>query len=222
MRKQLLIIFSLLLTLMLTGCFEVVEEVSFNADGSGTINLTVNLSRSKSKINATLLLDSVNNQKVPTKTEISDYFSDMVSKIKKMPGISQVNSSIDLDEYIFTLKCDFNNVETLNGVIAHFSSKKEAEAIKKHKPFTYDRTGKTFTRNYHYNLEDAVAKNDIEDRKLFDTATITTIYRFPSEIVSSANPEAKVSKNKKAIMLRLTAADVLKNDKSIKNTIKIN
>lgn len=222
MKKKLFVFIAFVFTLILTGCFEVVEEVSFNEDGSGTINLTVNLSRSKSKINATLLLDSVNNQKVPTKTEISDYFSDMVSRIKKMPGITQVNSSINLDEYIFTLKCDFNDVESLNSVIAGLSSKKEAEAVKKHKPFTYDKVGKTFTRSYHYNLEDAVDKNRIEDRKFFDSATITTIYRFPSEIVSSANPAAKISKNKKAIMLRLTAADVIKNNKDIKNTIKIN
>ncbi|PIE48915.1 MAG: hypothetical protein CSA39_05350 [Flavobacteriales bacterium] len=222
MKKFLLFVIGICVVISLTGCFEVVEEVSFNADGSGTINITANLSQSKSKINATLLLDSVNNQKVPTKDEIKNYFSDMVSRIKKMPGIKKINSSINIEEYIFTLSCDFDNVETLNSVIAHFSSKRDVEMIKKYKHFAFDKANKTFKRSYHYNLTDAVSKTEIEDRKLFDAATITTIYRFPTEIVSSTNSAAKISKNKKAIMLRLTAADVLKNNQSIKNTIKIN
>ena len=35
------------LLFLCTGCFEIVEEVSFNKDGSGHITLTLNLSKSK-------------------------------------------------------------------------------------------------------------------------------------------------------------------------------
>ncbi len=71
-------IFVFALLLICTGCFEIIEEVSLNEDGSGKVTLTLNLSRSKTRINSIMLLDSVNNYEVPSEQEIRQHFAKMI------------------------------------------------------------------------------------------------------------------------------------------------
>nr|BFF39643.1 hypothetical protein BACY1_14480 [Tenacibaculum mesophilum] len=70
MNKKILLLFSTISILLFTSCFEFVEEVSFNKDGSGSAVLTINLSKSKTKLASIMLLDSINGYKVPSKVTI--------------------------------------------------------------------------------------------------------------------------------------------------------
>ncbi|MBJ2174882.1 hypothetical protein JBL43_11585 [Aureibaculum sp. A20] len=221
MIKKINYIFVFALLFICTSCFEIIEEVSLNEDGSGKVTLTLNLSRSKTKINSIMLLDSVNNYEVPSEQEIRQHFADMVKTVKNTGGITNVTNSINLEDYIFTLSCDFNDVDALNMVVSNFSSKEEAKRIKNHKHFSYDKNNQLFTRSYHYDLAKEIKKTKMEDREVFKTASITTIYRFPKGIASSSNNAAKISKSKKAIMLKISAQDIINQNKSIKNQIKL-
>ena len=221
MIKKINYIFVFILLLICTSCFEIIEEVSLNDDGSGKVTLTLNLSRSKTKINSLMLLDSVNDFEVPSEQKIRQHFAKMVKTVKNTNGITNVTNSIDLEDYIFTLSCDFDDVDALNTVVSNFSSKEEAKRIKNHKHFSFDKANQLFTRSYHYDLANEIKKTKMKDREVFKTASVTTIYRFPKEIVSSKNEIAKVSKSKKAIMLKISAQDVKKKKKSIKNQIKL-
>ena len=209
------------LLILCTSCFEIIEEVSFNKDGSGHLTLTMNLSRSKTKLNSIMLLDSVNNYKVPSKREINVQIAQAIEKVKRIQGISNVKNSTNFDEYIFTMSCDFTDVDALNTVISNFSNKKDAAMIKKQKHFSFDKRQNTFTRNYHYDISKEFKKTNMEDRKVFETATMTTIYRFETPIISSKNTTAKIAGSKKAIMLRVNAQDIIQNKNSIKNHIKL-
>lgn len=207
--------------LLLTNCFEIVEEVSFNRDGSGHVTLSLNLSRSKTKINSMLLLDSINNYEVPSEIDIRKHFTEITSTVENTKGISNVTNSLNFNEYIFSISCDFNDVDALNTVISNFSTKEEALLIKKQKHFSFDKTQNTFTRNYHYDISRAFQKTRMEDRKVFETASITTIYRFETPILSSKNSTAKIAPSKKAIMLRVNAQELIANQNSMKNQIKL-
>jgi len=207
--------------LLLTSCFEIVEEVSFNRDGSGHVTLSLNLSRSKTKLNSILLLDSINNYEVPSEIDIRKSFTEITSTVKNTKGISNVTNSLNFNEYIFSISCDFNDVDALNTVISNFSTKEEALRIKKQKHFSFDKTQNTFTRNYHYNISRVFQKTRMEDRKVFETASITTIYRFETPILSSKNSTAKIAPSKKAIMLRVNAQELIANQNSMKNQIKL-
>ncbi len=207
--------------LLLTGCFEIIEEVTLNNDGSGDVTLTLNLSRSKTKINSIMLLDSVNNYRVPSEVEVKKHFAEIVKTVKNTNGITNVSNTIDMEEFIFTLSCSFDNVDALNTVISNFSSKKEAQRIKNHKHFAFDKATQTFTRSYHYDVAKEIKNTNMEDRKVFETASIRSIYRFSKPIVSSENKMAKISGSKKAIMLKVSAQDIIKNRNSIKNKIKL-
>ena len=211
----------LLLSLLLTSCFEFIEEITFNKDGSGSAVLTMNLSKSKTKLASIMLLDSVNGYKVPSKASITKKIQEVVTKIKKLKGVHNVKNSLHLDDFIVTISCDFDNVEVLNSVIASFSSKKDAIAIKKHKHFTYNKNKKTFTRSHHFDFSKKIRKVKMKDRGILKTASFTSIYRFKSPIKTFQNKEAKVSKTNKAIMLRLPIEEVIANKKSIKNYIEL-
>ena len=209
------------LLVLCTSCFEIIEEVIFNKDGSGHVILTMNLSKSKTKLNSIMLLDSINNYRVPSKVEIKKQIGLAIEKAGKIQGISNIKNTVNFNEYIFTVSCDFANVDALNTVISTFSNKKDAAIIKQQKHFAFDKSQNTFTRNYHYDIAKEFKKTNLEDRKVFETATMTTIYRFQTPIVSSKNTAAKIAGSKKAIMLRVNAQDIILNKNTIKNQIKL-
>ncbi len=219
---KILVKFLLIIPLFLfAGCFEIIEEVTLNKDGSGKVSLTINLSKSKAKLNSIMLLDSVNDYKVPAKSEIEKHFTDVANTIKNIKGISNVKNTINFKEYIFNISCDFASVEALNAVISNFSTKEDAKKISINKHFIYDKTKNLFTRSYHYDLAKEFNKTNMADRKIFKTATYTTIYRFEKSIISANNKAAKIAGNKKAIMLRLNAQDIISNKNTIKNKIQL-
>ncbi|CAM1349172.1 hypothetical protein [Tenacibaculum insulae] len=208
--------------LLFTSCFEFIEEISFNKDGSGTAMLTINLSKSKTKLASIMLLDSVNGYKVPSQKTITQELHKIVKKIKATKGICNVKNTLNFNEFIVTVSCDFDTVDALNTVLLAFSSKKEALAIKNHKHFTYNKMDKTFIRSHHFNIGKAFQKTKMKDRKVFETATYTGVYRFKSAVKSSENKLAKISKNKQAVMLRVKAQDIITNKQTIKNKIQLN
>lgn len=57
---------------LLTGCFEVREEVDLHADGSGRVTFTLNLTESKSNVANYMRLGTFNGQEVPTRQEIEE------------------------------------------------------------------------------------------------------------------------------------------------------
>lgn len=219
--KKILKITFLISLLFLVSCFEIIEEVTLNNDGSGNILFTLNLSKSRTKLNSIMLLDSVNTYKVPSKNEIKKHFTTIVSKIKQTKGVSNVKNTTNFEDFIFTVTCDFTNVNVLNNVISTFGSIEEAKKIAKNKHFTYSKSNKTFARSYHYNLEREFKKTKTQDRKIIQDASLTTIYRFESPIVSSKNKIARISGSKKAIMLKIAVQDIIDNKNTIKNTIQL-
>ncbi len=221
MFKKRLLLLSIISFFLFTSCFEFVEEISFNKDGSGRATLTINLSKSKTKIASIMLLDSINGYQVPSKTSIKNKLSEIVEKIKATKGIHNVKNTLNFDEFIITVSCDFDTVEDLNIVLSTFSSKKEALAIKKHKHFTYNKTNKIFIRSHHFNIGKEFQNTKMKDRKVFETASYTGVYRFDSPVKSCTNQQAKISKNKKAVMLRVNAQDIITNKQTIKNKIQL-
>ena len=210
----------LLLPLVLfTSCFEFVEEITFNKDGSGNATLTLNFSKSKTKLKSIMLLDSVNGYKVPSKQTIQTKVAELVSKIKKTKGVSNVKSSLNFDEFIVAVSCDFNNINTLNKVIASFKSKKDKS--KSFKYFSYDTASKIFKRSNNFNLSKEFKKVKSKDRKVFQSASYTSICRFETPVQSVSNTKARISKSKKAVMLRLQMEDMVANTVTIKNNIQL-
>lgn len=165
-----------------------------------------------------MLLDSVNGYKVPSKHEIETRIANIKKQLLTIKGVSKIQTSLNLEDYVFSVSCNFTNVDVLNKVISNFNNNKN---ITNNRQFNFNKKTKTFTRTYNYDLRKEVQKVNKKDQEILKDASVTTIYRFQSPILTSRNKLGKISKNRKAIMLRVEVSDMLANRQNIKNTIKL-
>ena len=110
MKKHLSII---LLCLITTSCLEILDDITFNIDGSGTFKYTVNLSSSQVKLNSILALDSIDGKKVPSVNEIQEKIEVFAASLSTQEGISNVYIDTNYQQFIFKIQCDFSNVMNL-------------------------------------------------------------------------------------------------------------
>ena len=218
--RKLFYLFLLSGTLMLQSCFEIIEQLVIKGDGSGNLQLVLNMSKSKTRLNSIMKMKMVNGHKVPDQNEIRQKVADLEKDIKATPGISNVKTVLDFDNFIGTLTCDFASVNNLNTGIKNL-----AEKSKNKKPvensFEYDITGKTFSRLNKFLVKDEYDKMSNSDKEIFATANYTNIFRFDTEVISASNKDSRIAANKKAVMLKLNALDIISNKKSIENKIKL-
>ena len=116
-------IFFILFCCSLTSCIEILDDVTYNPDGSGEFKYTINLSSSKLKINSILALDSLDGKKVPSKLELQEKVSDIIGVLNCQEGIQGVSLEENYDNFIFKVSLHFDNVKSL---LNAFSKTREA------------------------------------------------------------------------------------------------
>lgn len=219
MRKSLLLIFISALTL-LTSCVEIIDDLTLNLDGSGTLRYNLNLSSSKVKINSLLALDSLDGRKVPSIPEIKSKVSRIEEMLNAEEGIDNASIDADYNNFIFKLSCDFTSLEALQSAM-----KKVIIAENKNKPIPeLEYKWLSFDENM---LSRSVPELTIEkskeikdsDRDLLRNGTYTSITRFESEVDRYDNENAKLSANKKAVMVRTDPYSLTQNPHLLDNVI---
>ncbi|QWX83512.1 hypothetical protein H0I23_13790 [Cellulophaga sp. HaHaR_3_176] len=208
-----------------TGCFEILEEINLNSDGSGTMLVTFNMSKSKTKLASIMLLDSVNGRKVPSKDDIELALKDAENHLKTIKGITNIKKTTDYENYIFSISCSFDKVTSLDAVFQDLirqQNKKEQTKFNTTN-FSYNSTDNNFER--HFSYDDKIKKTfyrlNGEDRKIFKEASYTSIYRFKNEVKAVSNVNARVSPNKKAVLLKIDAMSLILGEKSVSNRIQL-
>ena len=172
-----------------------------------------------------MLLDSVNGHKVPSEDDISLALRDAAAQLKKTPGISNIKKTTDFDNYIFTISCDFKNIDNINAIFKEVIENQNKREKTKFATtnFSYNTASNTFKR--HFTYDNQVKKSFFslksEDRKIFEDASYTTIYRFKDNVKKVSNTNAKIAPSKKAVMLRVGALPLILGEKSIENTIDL-
>lgn len=193
----------------LTSCFEIIEEIDLKSDGTGTMTFTLNMSKSKSKLASIMLLDSINGYKVPSRADIQKSLDKMVVELKKAEGLTNIKKTADYDNFIFSVKCDFKSIENINKLTNKVVSEQKHNTGLN--AYFFDRNILKFKRKYTYSddIKKQYSKLKSENKKVFDDASYTVIYRFDKEVESQNNKQAKVSKSKKAVMQRVSALDII-------------
>jgi hypothetical protein len=209
-----------LLTFSVTGCIEIIDDLTLNLDGSGTFKYNINLSSSKAKINSILALDSLDGKKVPSISDIKQKISRLNDKLKSEPGISNVSLTADYNNYIFKLSCDFESLAELQSAIKTIAlSENKGKAIPELDHNWLIFSGQSLERS----VPEITIKKSKEikdkDRLLLKEGSYTSITRFESEIDNFDNEKARVSTNKKAIMLRTDPYSLTQNPNLLDNTI---
>jgi len=224
MLRKVFYVAGLLLSCMaLTGCLDIVEEIDLKSNGAGQIKATLNMSKSKTKVASLMMLDQVNGIKVPSKTTIQNEVNTVVRLLKQTKGISNVVSQLDLNNYIVSIKCDFNDVKALNAftktISDHFKIK-----VSGNTSYAYNSGTKVFERQYKFSPEGKkeFAKLNAENQKSFNDAYFTSIYRFADPVKKQENGLAKLSSNKKAVMLKTGVVGLVNGKVDLTNRIQLN
>ncbi len=213
----------LVCSLSFQSCFEIVEQISFNNDGSGSMQLTLNLSKSRTKLNSISKMKSINGHDIPSNGEIQGKLKDVEQVMKKTAGISAVSSTVDFTNYIAVLNCNFKNVASLNSMIKNISNIDGGNAPKGiENTYAYDPTTKAFTRQNKLPLKDYYKKVSNADKEIFTNAFYTSIYKFEGTVKSTSNAQSKTSASKKAVMIKHDALEIISGAKSIENKITLN
>lgn len=207
--------------LLLQGCFEIVEKIDLHQDGSGSFQLTVNMSKSKTRINSIMKMKTINGRPVPTKLEISNTVAEIENQLENCKGISKVSSKVDLGNYIATIKCSFDKIENLNLALRNVAEKQGAKSGDIHDSYAYQRVSNTFTRYNNFSLKESYNELSNADKEVFNGANYTGIMRFDKEVKSVSNKNSKIASDKKAVMIHEGVLNIINNKKSIGNTISL-
>lgn len=221
MHKRTSYLFLLIPLFLLSSCFELVEELTLNKDGSGEFQFTANLSQSKTKLKSIMLMDKVNGYKVPTEADIRKEIESICSLARKTKGISKVKKTVDFNDFIFSFSCHFDSVESLNQVVKNFRVSKKVRNNNHDQQFRYDKKNKKLYRNFDAALKQEYSRLKTEDKKIFKEATYVSVCRFQGEVKATSNRTTKTSPNKKATMLKVKVLDVINRKETVKNTIAL-
>lgn len=207
---------------LLSSCFDLVEQIDMKQDGSGSIKATLNLSKSKTKVASLMKLKTVNGINIPSQATVKQEMENAVRSLKATTGINNVQYSLDFNNYIATLSCNFKSVQALNE-FSNTLSKQFKAKITSYNSYAYQASTPAFVRNYKYmpDIAKEFAKIPNEDQKLFAEAFYTNIIRFEKNIKSQTNKSAKVSSNGNAVFLKVPATALINGSVSLANTITL-
>ena len=204
------------------SCVDIIDDISFKNDGSGTFKYTVNLSSSKVKVNSILSLDTLNGKKVPHIPEIKEKIEFYKNLLEKKEGIENVKIDANFTDFILKFQCDFSSIYILQKAFREIakeefnrspSDTKELESnwlqFEKNKLI---RTVPTISTE----ILSRIKKEDLESLKKANYISIT---RFEKLIDKVENPLSVISPNKFAVMLKTSPYSLIQNMKLLENTI---
>jgi len=207
---------------LFSSCFQIIEEVNLNKNGTGTVNLTVNLSASKTKVASIMLMDSINGYKVPSAKRIHQEMNEVVTYLKNSPGISNVSKTVDLENYIVSVSFAFSNLSNINHLSDNILKRLKVKTMG-NSSYAFNPAKQSFQRSYLYNRQALSEYNKLkpEVRNVFKEASYTSIYRFQNPVIGVTNPLAKVSKTKKAVMLNVGILPLIYGKTNISNIVTL-
>ncbi len=204
----------------LSSCFEIIEKVEVNEDGSGEFQVIFNFSQSKTKIGTMLMLDEVKGYKVPSIKEITGKINAVADSIKTCKGIKNVKTVIDNQNYIVDFSCSFDHVNRLNDVIFRLQTIFKTEYSRRDMYVRYaDGYFYRFPGASMLLLKEKIQKNDPE---FLEGATYTSVYKFEKEITARTNTRSKLSNNKKVVFFQSPIKHLISKPELIKNKVSTN
>ena len=151
---------------------------------------------------------------------MSDKIKTIVNDLTESFGISNVQMESNYTDFIFKIQFDFTSVKTLQeAILAIVKSETKNSNIKEIESRWLSFEDGKLVRSIPQITIEKANQFKKEDADLLKAGSYTSITRFEREIGSFENPEAKLAKNNKAIMLRTNAYSLTQNPSTLDNTI---
>ncbi|KAA0126011.1 hypothetical protein FY557_19600 [Chryseobacterium sp. SN22] len=209
----------LLPLLLLTSCFDILEKVNVKADGSGEYTVILNASKSKTRLASISKMETINGKKVPKRPEIEAKINEAARIFKATPGLSNVKTSMDFDNYIIKLSCNFKRIENINAGLEQLKAKNIIGKMVPTQIYSQNMAGKSFTRNKINTFRSDYDKMSKADKEIFNDARYISVLQFESSVKSQTNNAYSLSPNRKAVKLEAPVLDLILQKKPLQNTI---
>ncbi|VFA42984.1 Uncharacterised protein [Chryseobacterium indologenes] len=219
MKKIVKLFLFLLPLLFLTSCFDILDKVNVKADGTGEYTIILNASKSKTRLASISKMESINGKKVPKKSEIENKINTAAKIFKETPGITNVKTAMDFDNYIIRLSCNFKKIENINAGLEKLKDQKILGKMVPTKVYSQNLQKKTLTRNKVNTFKEDYEKMSKADKEVFNDARYTSVMQFENTVKSQTNNAYVLSPNKKALKLEADILDLILHKKQIQNTI---
>ena len=194
--------FVIITMLFLTGCFEIVEKMHLNADGSGTYDITFNASQSKERLKRVMAQDSIGQVKVPSLARINEKLTQAKNQLLNQPGIEKASYSIDQQNYIVEFNVTFKELTALNKAYDSF--------FKGDNKIYFSKSNESISRNISEKVIQELNKKLLQYPVFkIGSGHLTSIYSFEQPIESSSCPVTKLSKTGKSCLTRVSLGDLL-------------
>lgn len=220
------------LLFLLSSCFEVREEIDLKNDGSGTYQMVLDMSKSKNMLDVAMKMAESDEKMQATGNPFADVDSAFVKgaqSLNGMDGISNAKGTYDKQNYVFTTKFDFKNVDALNDALNELNKRKypDLESF----PVTYKFEKKIFERTNHFHIKDLTNFSEqaggdeqkiAQVQAVLKTATYTCLIRIPDgKIKKFSNQKAVLSEDKKELRLSANLMEITEGKISLENVLKI-
>lgn len=164
-------------------------------------------------------METINGKKVPKRSEIEGKINEAVRIFKGVPGISNVKTAMDFDNYIIKLSCNFKKIENINAGLEQLKAKNIVGKMIPTQIYSHNIEKKAFVRNKINTFKNDYDKLSKADKEIFNDAKYISVLQFENPVKSKTNTSYVLSPNRKALKLEGNILDFILQKKQIQNTI---
>jgi hypothetical protein len=196
-----------------TGCLDILEEITFNKDGSGTYVTAYDITE---LVDTYDMLDTTGKGRKDLERTLDSTFEALKKKTARINGVSAV--SIDKSKKNVTkLRLNFTNINVLNKVLNQ--DKKLASEMN-----LYSQSKGRLSRKAS-GVSSWLGGNSEEDDDEMMSSVLSEmkyriIYHLPKRVKKMTNEDATLSNDKKTVTLEVSYKEVNENTKTLGNEIK--
>ncbi|MFM2267536.1 MAG: hypothetical protein RL757_977 [Bacteroidota bacterium] len=205
--KKLFYFLSIVLTVSLTSCLDILEEIRLKKDGSGAYTMRIDATEFMTQIESFAEMDTTGQMMPKMKHTLDSTFGEVYKLYVGIKGISNVKLDTSKSG-IYVTSFDFENVTALNAAMEKSEESKKGESKETKVRYAFEK-GK-FTRSNTFGEldmssllgdtgEDQSQKAMVEE--MLEKMTMTVRYYLPEKVKEVDNKKAVVSEDKMSISL---------------------
>lgn len=207
MRKLFFTLSILILSLSLTSCIDLVEEVSVNEDLSGTYEMRLEASGFGG-----LMGQMGGNIDIPQISELDQ----RLAYLRNQPGISNVSKNIKAKDLKFNIHFDFEDEKALNNALYAMAQAEPNMFVKK---ILKVKKNKVIRPNLSPYLQRLLAEQDLSDQLPSEDVLNYINYKFivntPKEVKRVSGDRAQIQSNKTTVISSYSFRELLIDQKNV-------
>lgn len=221
-------------TLLLTGCFNITDEIFFDKNGGGTFQTKIDAGKMMEMMEMikNFLPDSLKDSPELKNLNLKDSLNNMWPELEKVAGVSNVTRE-STEESVFMVSFKFSDINALNRAIAA-RTKEDTSTTGRTDAFSFEKGRLICNSSMFDGMGDMMKElgNDMPGTEnqemgmemfqgMMDDMKHTSIYHFPGKIKDFTNKRATLSNDGKTMTLEIDMMDS-KTKQTQHNDIKFN